>query len=177
MRNPRSRGFTLSELAVVTAVLGTALAIGVPAFGRLRDDLAIRSTSNELGTVFARARLESVVRRQVVAVCPGQPATGCRGDGRWDGGWLLYVATRDRDGPQQPEHVLHEGRPHPRVTVAGNRSGGSVRFLPDGRASGSNLTITLCAERSTAAGRRLVLSNAGRLRTETLLAGDPACGP
>lgn len=61
-----SRGATLLELAIALAVLGLLALIGISAFGRVRDRLAVDSAAHSIAGAHARARLVAVTERRPV---------------------------------------------------------------------------------------------------------------
>lgn len=81
------RGYTLTELALVLAVLGILLAIVLPPAGRWRDRAAVRAARDELAGAVAWTRMAAATRGG--AALAVDPATG-------------RVWTRGRDGTDSP---------------------------------------------------------------------------
>ena len=159
-------GFTLVEAMATVAVLALLAATGMPALRefalRQRTGAAIDLLVGHL----AEARLAAVVRNRAVVACPPARTGGCAGHGDWSAGWSVFLDDGDllRSVRLPADRGLRirtsEGRPR-------------VRYLPDGRSAGSNVTFQLCDEE-----RRLlatvVVNNAGRPRAERAGAGE-AC--
>lgn len=176
----RTRGFTLVELMVVLAVSGTLLLVAVPAFTALSASTRVSRTAHELSADLAAARMLAVARAQPVGVCPSDGAGGCRDDGIWDQGWILFLDPERRRRPRDGRDILRLSSPDPggaTVRVRSSAGRAQARFLPDGRASGSNLSLRVCSRHPAVPGLSLVVNNAGRLRREPLPAGHPACAP
>lgn len=175
----RTRGFSLVELVVVVAVAGVLALVAAPAFSSLLATSRVSSAAYALSADLATARLLAVTRAQAVAVCPVDAAGRCRTDGVWDQGWILFLDPERLRQPRREADILRVSQPDPgggtRIRSSAGRS--QARFLPDGRASGSNLSLRICSNHPAVAGQTLVLNNAGRLRREPLPAGHPACAP
>jgi type IV fimbrial biogenesis protein FimT len=58
----KSAGFSLIELMVTVAVLGTLVAVGMPSFTRMIRNAEIRSAAESVSTGIQRARAEAVSR-------------------------------------------------------------------------------------------------------------------
>ncbi|WP_119718712.1 GspH/FimT family pseudopilin [Cognatilysobacter tabacisoli] len=76
----RSRGFTLIELLVVVAVLAVMLTLAAPSFTDFFERYRLRGAADEVVTLLASARAESVMRNRDVAVSfGGSGAAWCVG--------------------------------------------------------------------------------------------------
>lgn len=76
----RSRGFTLIELLVVIAVLALMLTLAAPSFTDFFERYRLRGAADEVVTLLASARAESVMRNRDVAVAfAGSGAAWCVG--------------------------------------------------------------------------------------------------
>ena len=95
----RTRGFTIIELMTVVAVLGVALAIGVPSMSSFLLNNRLVSHLNSLSSTLTLARSEAVKRNQWTVVCGSSNGTTCVTDGKWETGWIAFV---DRTTP----HVI-----------------------------------------------------------------------
>lgn len=160
------KGFTIVELMVTVAVLGVLAALALPAFGQLLARQRVSAARGDLFATLMLARSQALDLGQRVAVCPSADALTCRQDSRWEGGWLLFVdANFDRRrGPN--EEILQQGPLAPRVQIRSNGGRPLVIFHPDGSAAGFNVTFNLCAEGLAEPARQLIVSNAGRLRSD-----------
>ena len=169
------RAFTLLELAVALAIAAVVLAAGVPGFIHLRAYAQTRSASHLLGTSLASARMLAVSQGVPYSVCPTGPDGGCRQDGVWDQGWMVFRDAARGEQPHKTADVVAVQRPAAGVRIRSTAGRSQARFLPLGHAPGSNLTLTVCSTRRGMEGARVVMGNSGRVRTERLPSGHPDC--
>lgn len=170
----RTRGFSLIELVAGVAILAVLLAVAAPAMGHLRADAIARSGANELIASLNMARVQAVSRRTPVTVCPATPEGRCRADSHWEGGWMVFVDAGRTGQPQAPEDVIQHLPPPASAGGLGIRSSAGrrfVRYLPDGRVSGTNLSIRICPAQAGVTASSVVVSMTGRVRSERHPAG------
>ncbi len=169
-------GFTLIELLVTVAIITIVLSLASPSFAGLHQRTAITAQHNLLMTSFATARSHAVHFSRLTTLCPGTPTSGCRTDGVWDHGWMVFV---DADGNGEfnaaDTVVLYEERVPDALRIRSSKSRAKAVFRPDGSAAGTNLTVRLCVHEAVQAG--IVLSNVGRARKAGAneLAAMPGC--
>lgn len=173
----RSAGFTLIELVVTLAVLGILLMIAAPSMAALKARSASTATHHLLMSSFASARQHAVTHRKLTTICPGNAVAGCRSDGIWDEGWIVFVDRND-NGRLDPVDTLV--RSESGLPAGLNASSGQGRpratFRPTGLAGGTNLTLRICADGAVQSA--VILSNTGRARAATAgeLAALSGCG-
>ncbi len=163
------RGFSFVELAVVLVIGGIVMAIALPSFTQLRRHSESRASSHLLSSSLSLARLNAVSLNVPVAVCAASAAGACRNDGIWDEGWLVYRDDARRGRPSGPEAFIQQvgsGGLAPGLRIRSSRHRSQVRFLPDGRSSGSNLSILVCHADARISPVRVIVNNAGRVRSE-----------
>ncbi|WP_115529096.1 MULTISPECIES: GspH/FimT family pseudopilin [Xanthomonas] len=160
-----ARGYTAVQLLIVMAVIGIGAAIGLPSVKSLIEWQRATTLVHLLTAHLAMARGLAVSQSAPVSICPSADGTRCHTDRDWSRGWILF---KDPDHGGQPlsaasvirvEHTSATGGIN--ITSTAGRS--IVRFLPNGRSSGTNVTISLCSN-----ARRLadvVVNNSGRART------------
>lgn len=161
----RARGYTAVQLLIVMAIVGIGAAIGMPSFKSLIEWQRATTRVHLLTTYLAMARSLAVTQGVPVSICPSTDGTRCRTDRNWSQGWMLF---KDPERGEQPpsaasvirvEHTSATGG----IDITSTRGRSIVRFLPNGRNSGTNITISLCSN-----ARRLVdvvVNNSGRART------------
>jgi type IV fimbrial biogenesis protein FimT len=84
----------------------------------------------------------------------------------------------DADGNRQPDSrqdiLRDENAPiHPSLRIVSSTGRIQLRYLPDGRSAGSNLSVRLCREDKLLA--QVIVNNTGRIRSETA-SGSTPCG-
>ncbi len=168
-------GFTLVEALTVLAITAILLLIGVPAYAGLVESQRASSAMHLLTAHMASARSTAITYRIPTVVCPSDRAGGCRRDGDWSQGWLMFF---DADGNRQPDSrqdiLRDENAPiHPSLRIVSSAGRTQLRYLPDGRSAGSNLSVRLCREDTLLA--QVIVNNTGRIRSETA-SGSTPCG-
>ena len=83
-----SKGVTLVELIMVTAILSVLASVAYPAFADLRQAGAARSARSELTVAISQARSTAIMQRQNVIACPTSDQMRCSQDLHWQHGWL-----------------------------------------------------------------------------------------
>ncbi|KRG69154.1 GspH/FimT family pseudopilin [Pseudoxanthomonas dokdonensis] len=168
------RGLSLVEVLVTMAVLAILVSIGIPSYQALIQRQRVDATMHLLTSHMASARLSAVNYRMITVVCPSDGHSRiCRTDGDWSQGWMMF---RDNDGNHQPDlphDILRVEVPplHPSLRLVSSRGRKQLRYLADGRASGSNLSVRLCqGPRLMAA---VMVNNSGRIRSTR---GEPGTG-
>ncbi|MCG8276169.1 GspH/FimT family pseudopilin [Stenotrophomonas sp. NLF4-10] len=162
----RHAGITLVEVIVCACVLSITAAIAAPSMANLVERQRATAANHSLITHLAQARMTAITRRVPVILCPSHSGSTCNADTNWGDGWLLFL---DRDGNRQPDHpndiVLVDNAPissHMKLTSTAGRK--HVRYLPDGRSPGTNLTISICNKKGELL-TAVVVNNTGRARS------------
>ena len=169
-------GFSLLEALVVMAISAIGLAIGVPSYRSMVESQRASSTMHLLTAYMASARSTAISYRIPTVVCPSNRAGGCRMDGDWSQGWLMFF---DADGNRQPdarEDILRdENTPlHPSLRLVSSAGRPQLRYLPDGRSAGSNISVRLCRDGILLG--QVIVNNVGRVRSEKA-SGSKPCMP
>lgn len=169
-------GFSLIEAATVTAIAAIGLVVGVPSYQGMVERQRTSSAMHLLTAHMASARSTAISYRIPTVVCPSDRAGGCRSDGDWSQGWLMFF---DKDGNRRPdarEDILRdENAPiHPSLRIVSSKGHPELRYLPDGRSAGSNLSVRLCGNDKLLG--VVIVNNVGRVRSETMSGSSPCQG-
>lgn len=163
----RNRGFTLIELMISVSVVGILAGVAAPSFRDLIEHTRTSAAISSLTTHMALARTAAISRNRRAVLCPSADGNQCRADTDWSGGWMLFM---DDDGNRKPdanEDVLRVDlaptSQHLRVVSTTGRQ--QLRYLPDGRSAGTNLTISICNQTGNLLGS-VIVNNMGRARNE-----------
>jgi type IV fimbrial biogenesis protein FimT len=161
------------ELLVTLVIVATLAGIGLPQFAQIAARHRIATEINALFHAVHLARKESIMRRQVVSICPSLDAARCTPGRDWSRGWIMFN-NRDRDDPPQidaGEPLLQVHRASDRVRITANRRGFTLRAT---QKRATNGTIVVCDRAGRVAPKALVISYTGRPRVafETTR-GDP----
>lgn len=160
---PRQRGLTLIELLITLAVAAVLAGLAVPSYAALMQRLASETAARQLFSALSLARAHALSTRQAVVVCPGRGH--CSGEAQWEAGYVVGIDANRNDRLEPGERVIWQGEAQPRVTIRSNTGRPQLRYLPTGRASGSNATFRICPRLPVSAATRvLVVNNAGRVR-------------
>lgn len=165
--SPRQQGFTLIEAVTALAVLALLAGLALPSLSPLLEQQRARAAAQSLLTPMWLARSAAITHRRPVILCPTADGTHCDRGGNWNQGWMVFI---DHHGDRQPassQAILRQEqrRPSDRLLVAGTRGRTHLRYMPDGRSAGTNLTLDVCTRQGVRLAR-VVVSNAGRPRSE-----------
>jgi type IV fimbrial biogenesis protein FimT len=173
----RAAGFTLIEMMMTLALVAILAAIAVPAFGKLVQATEGETSGSAFTAALSTARILAVSRHANVSICPTLDQRYCGRTDEWQHGWMVFVDA-DRDGVRTDDEDLLSVTQAQPDGVAIVSSAGRLRigYRPDGSATGSNATFTLCDRRGAKSATALVINNAGRVRRgDPTHAGTAAC--
>lgn len=162
----RQSGLTLVEMALSLAIISLLAAISLPASQDLQASMKIRAAVSTITTDFALARTTAVSKNSMVVVCPNR-SDKCEPGHAWTTGWMAFIdANRNQQADQGEEILTQHGPLHPSLRLSGSQGRPNLRYLPDGRSAGSNMTLNLCDSRHLRA--RIIVNNVGRVRSERI---------
>jgi type IV fimbrial biogenesis protein FimT len=98
-RHSRAQGFSLLELMVVLSVVAILLAIGVPGFQSLRENLQLSTTVNAFLSAVNLTRSEAIHRGARVDLVP-------RNGANWQQGWVVFIDENRNQMPDGDEQVI-----------------------------------------------------------------------
>ncbi|HCX87223.1 MAG TPA: hypothetical protein DG761_04305 [Gammaproteobacteria bacterium] len=129
----KCKGFTISEMLVVIAVVGVLLGLTVPSWRGQIIAKQVDTASQRLLHHLSLARMESIRSGWSVMACPGSADTGCEVNGSWADGWLGFV-DRDQDRTYDPDERILFASPRTSGVDIHWRSPNWIRFKPQGEA-------------------------------------------
>ena len=164
------------ELMVTMSIAIILSMTGIPGFREYQRNQAIRSAVTLLHSDLNLARNDAISLNSQTVACPGNATTGCAGHARWAAGWLIFADLNGDQAHQGGEPVLRQAMAIDGLSVLGAASRSMIRFFPGGTAPGSNTSIVFCDQRGPSSGKKLVISNSGRIRRSGLTDADnPLC--
>lgn len=169
MRSSRS-GITLVEVTVAVAIAASLAALALPATADLLRRQRASTVGNRVLAELHLARMTAVRQRREVVVCPSRNQRDCDPGGDWSAGFVAQLHRRSMPAPEVVRSVQREDLRG--LGLRGSRSRPRLVFLRDGRAAGTNLTLSLCADGTLL--RRIIVNNTGRARVSTPAAPE-AC--
>ena len=159
-------GFSLIELLIVISILAILSAGALPSFAALSQSVSNRSARSALSVSINQARIGAVSRAQHVVACPSSDQVSCLDSVHWQHGWLVFVDANRNGLRDADETILSLAQAQPKgLAIISSNGRKRVRYLTDGSAEGSNLTLTFCDRRGARHARSLVINNSGRLRS------------
>lgn len=162
----RQQGVSLVELLVTLAVLAILLAGSAPAWSQFIARQSLVSATNSLVTGLQLARYRAISSGQPTRLCAARDAFSCGDNSDWSYGWRVQP-----DGKTLPVTASEHGLLPAQTKVSLSQGRQAVRFLPDGRSPGTNLTLQLCSRNRAL--RQIIVSNGGRTRITPIL--DTPC--
>ena len=95
-----NKGFSLYELLLTLSVAAVLIGVGLPSFAGTLARARISAEINALFHAVHVARKESIMRREVVTLCPSVDGHGCHPARDWSRGWIMFN-NRDADAPPE----------------------------------------------------------------------------
>lgn len=172
-----SKGITALDLLITMALVVLLAVTGIPGLREYRLNQQMKSAVTLLHADLKLARNDAISLDVFTVACPGSTATSCSGQSQWHPGWLVFVDLNGDRNWQNTEPLLRTANELETMTVQSSSGRNQVRFFPGGSAPGSNSSIVFCDQRGFRGGRKLVISNTGRIRRSTLTASDEARCP
>lgn len=168
----RRKGFTALELLITLAIVAILLATAIPAVKSYSWNLRMRAAMNALQTDLNLARGRAISHNVQTVICPALDSGNCDGLAAWQHGWIVFSDLNNDRQRQATEPLLARTGPTDFVKIHSSQARSYLRFYPNGSSPGSNITILFCDERGTNHAARVIVSNSGRIRTESGLGGS-----
>jgi len=161
-------GLSLIELMMTLAVLATLISVAAPAFGKLIQSTEAHTSRSALTTALNTARILAASKNVHVVVCPSADQQYCGHTTEWQHGWLIFIDADDDGLRDADEELLSVAQAQPPgVAILSTVGRTRIDYRPDGSATGSNVTFTVCDRRGADEATALVINNAGRVRSGT----------
>ncbi len=166
------KGLTALELMITLALATILMAAGFPSLREYTMTQQIRSSLALLHSDLKLARNEAISMNVWTIACPGNIANGCAARSQWAQGWLIFADLNGDRNWQVEEPLLRHANRLEYLSALSPESRQQIRFFPGGTAPGSNTSLVFCDQRGFQKGRKIVISNSGRIRQSELNSSD-----
>ena len=160
-------GITAFELMVVMAIAAILLSTGVPAVKTYSWNLRLRTAMDTLQTDLHLTRAHAISHNTEMVICPAIESSDCSGSYLWQQGWIVFTDLNADHHRQASEALVKHAGAVEFLDISSSRSRNYLRFYPNGSAPGSNVSISFCDKRGAEYAGKIIVSNTGRIRTET----------
>ncbi|MBS0514620.1 MAG: GspH/FimT family pseudopilin [Proteobacteria bacterium] len=157
-------GITLIELIFTLAIVAVLASLSAPALGNLIQRSHARNAHDMLVGSLSLARTSSVSTHREVIVCPSNDHATCSDGIWWQHGWIVFEDANQNNHRDEDEPLLEVVDSQPGIAIATSSGRKFVRYRPDGSASGTDLTYTICDRRGAGEAAAVIVSNPGRVR-------------
>ena len=164
-----SAGFTLIELLVVLLISAIIAIFAAPSMNDLLDRVAVNTTKDSIIEAIRSARVTAVEQKTTIEICGLTNDNNCGSDASsWDNG--ITIAERKPDNSLE---ILNTIKFKKSVYVKINGDTYTIYINKQGWTSGSADSVLVCRETGdNKYGQRIVLSRAGKTRTEPYTGSD-----
>ncbi len=152
------------ELLLVTAIMAILLGLATPHLGRFLSNQRLSAAAQTLQLEIMYGRAMAIADQKITVICPSNAGEFCDDSSAWQAGWIIFHDLNGDRERQEDEALL-------RITAAleGIKANSSVhrkriRFMANGTAVGTAMTISVCPDFSAKSGRSIVIANSGRIR-------------
>ncbi|WP_303746836.1 GspH/FimT family pseudopilin [Stenotrophomonas pigmentata] len=159
------QGLTLIELTTCVALCVLLASLALPSMRELLQQHRAISAEHTLISHLQLARWTAVTHNTESILCPSVDGTSCARDGNWSSTWLLFTDIDGNRKADTPDSIIRAtSPPNPqRLRLVSSRGRSFIRYFPDGRSAGTNLTISICSMEGALLAQ-VVVNNAGRPR-------------
>lgn len=155
MNRDQHQGFTLVELLIAFALMGTLLALALPSFGRFQENKRVLVSRDLLTSHIQQTRVSAINSGRPHQLCGSSDGEKCDGD--WGSYWLITTVGKT------PSVLRQQAAPS--SSICRTAFGGTgIRFHPNGTSGTSNGKLTIC--NINGPHHVLTLNRQGRLKVE-----------
>lgn len=162
--NFTQQGFTLISLVTTMTLVAISTSVAMPSMNRLVASSRFTNTIDHFYTSLQYARTEAIKLNNKIVLCPIDSGGNCRPATSWRHGWLVFIDNNNNRQPDSGEPLLYRQTLSNNVHIYSTKGRKSIRYLPSGRADGSNITITFCDKDNLRPPKAIIISNVGRAR-------------
>ncbi len=172
-----TRGHSLTELLFTTTLCGVLLALALPAFASLVEGTRANALAHRLQAELAFAREAALFGRRPVTFCRSTNQTDCAPVGAWSEGTITFEDPNRNDRRDPGERLIRSTKKSDfqGLHLIDHSVRRHIRFRPDGRSAGTNVTLRLCAKDLEPL-RLVVINTGGRVRMTRPPRGTARCG-
>lgn len=173
----KPRGHTLPELLVVVTLFGSLLALALPAFGIAVERTKANAVVHRLQAELSLARETALFQRRHVTFCRSDDQYRCAPVGAWSRGTITFIDRNRNMHRESNEPLLRRTQlaDYHGLHLIDHSVRRHIRFRPDGRSAGTNLTLRLCSKDLDPLGL-VIINTGGRVRAVRAPRGTPRCG-
>lgn len=167
-RIPGNSGVSLVELLVSLFVLAVLITLSAPDMRTLIVNNRVDNAASELFSSLMLARSEAVKRQRTVSLCSTVDQSSCdETRSGWHRGWLIFTDAAG-DGLLNASDQLIRRVPvqSDTVSILWN-NGDGLQFNSRGQSTRAG-TFQICADDEGSGAKAIIVSMAGRVRTEAL---------
>ena len=169
---PKTRGFTLIETMVVTAIVAVLAALAAPSFGTTIDRWRVRQAVESMTSTLYYARSEAIKRGGWIGIQKNPKTTpGCtlaETSQEWGCGWFVFVDNNQTGKWNAGEEILQTYTTPTNVNVIHKSGGIGIKVDRYGMMSGLNAKGFIFAPEpagiSSSATRGICMASGGRIR-------------
>jgi type IV fimbrial biogenesis protein FimT len=170
----KSRGFSLVEMMFAVAIVCVLAAVSMPALGSLVHNARSRSANTQLVASLNLARITASTRQSEVVLCASSDQIHCDSGLWWQHGWIVFQDLNKDGKRSDDEPLISIMEAQPGMAIASTSGRIHITYRPDGSATGTNVTMTLCDQRGPKYAGAVVISNSGRPRQGKPTASEAA---
>jgi len=158
-----SRGFTLVELIITTAITLIIISLATPSFGSLIRRSQVESKANTVFDVFQLSRNMAISQSQFITICPSEKGIAC--SKKWQDGVMAFIDSDHDRQLSSDDEVINFQPGTSSSTLHGNQP--YFTYSPLGTLKGRMGSLITCSKNAdNTLSVRLLISQMGRVRVK-----------